>query len=139
MPNNPNAAKNLMAPVQKGGPARPGAGRPVGSITFSVLIKSLLQDKKLADKVITKKPEWWNALPNKRFAEAIVVAMMVQAAKGDVRAAEWLAHRGFGDEFIEEPVEPRALIYINELPPREVRERKVIDGQIIKDTPDIQT
>ena len=134
MANNQN-----LKPRHKGDPPLLGAGRPVGSFSFTTIIRDLLKDTELADKVISKKPEWWYHLPNKRMAEAIVVCMMVEAMKGNVRAAEWIASRGFGDEFLPEPEEPVKLHFVNEIPSREVIKRKVIDGQIIEDSPNIQT
>ena len=141
MPNNPNAIKNLRPPIQKGEVRNPG-GRPKGTVNFSYYVKKILESEDWLNKVIKhggSKPKWFDEVAPKTFTYAIITAVAVKAMQGDVMAAAWLKNQGWGDTFEAEPSEPRKLVYINKLPPREVRERKVIDGQIIKDTPDIQT
>lgn len=73
-------------------------GRPKGSRSFATIIKQLMDDEQLADKLITKKPGWWSNLPNKNMGDAIVAAMMMKAASGDSKAAAWLNRAGFGDK-----------------------------------------
>lgn len=81
-------------PGQSGNPA----GMKKGTRSWSTIVQSLLEDEDLADKVISKKPAWWDALPQKNFGNAIVVAMQVKAASGDSKAATWLRKTGFGDK-----------------------------------------
>ncbi len=72
-------------------------GRPKGSLNLSTVVKQLLDDKEFAEQVIRQKPSYWQYLPNKNFASAIIMAMMIKALQGDVRAATWLRVTGYGN------------------------------------------
>lgn len=98
--NNPNAAANLN-------PAKPGEvrnpnGRPKGTLSLSTIIQNLLADEQFADKVISRKPGWWEKLPNKNIGNAIATAMFIKAMSGDVKAARWISKTGFGDKVIHD-------------------------------------
>jgi hypothetical protein len=73
-------------------------GRPKGSRNLSTLVKELLDDENLADKIIRNKPSYWRHLPDKNFASAVVTAMIIKAMGGDVKAAHWLRLTGFGNK-----------------------------------------
>lgn len=81
---------------QKGQSGNP-AGRPRGSKNWSTVVQELLADEQLAEKLQHEKPTWWESLSNKNFASAITVAMILKAAGGDIRAAEWLRRTGYPD------------------------------------------
>lgn len=65
-------------------------GRPKGSRNWSTLVREILEDEELADKLMAKKPGYWEALPNQTLASAIVAVMCLKAIEGDVKAANWL-------------------------------------------------
>ncbi len=96
MANNPNARANLI-PAKKGEVRNP-KGRPKGIQNWSVIVRNLLADETLADKLLKKKPGWWDDLPNKNGASAIVVAMITRAISGDVQSARWLRETGYANE-----------------------------------------
>ena len=73
-------------------------GRPKGSRSISTIVKELLDDETLADRVLARKPSYWEHLPDKNFATAIVVVMMIKAMSGDVRAATWIRQTGYGNK-----------------------------------------
>lgn len=73
-------------------------GRPKGSLNWSTVVKKILEDEKLVDKVLGKKPGWWEELPKKDAAHGIVVAMAIKALSGDKDAAKWLRETGFGNK-----------------------------------------
>jgi hypothetical protein len=89
------ANEQNLTPFQ---PGNPGGGRPKGSLNMSTLVKKLLDDPELADKVITKKPSWWDNLPNKNLGEAVAIAMAIAAINGESRAANWIRKTGWGDK-----------------------------------------
>lgn len=88
----------LWKPGQSGNPK----GRPKGVKNWSTVVQQLLADEKLMDKISKNKPSYWNDLPTKNAANAIVVAMIIQALKGEKNAAEWLRKAGFGDKLMHE-------------------------------------
>ena len=92
--------KNLK-PFKKGTSGNP-KGRPKGVKNWSTIVQQLLADETILDKVVTKKPDFWDDLPSKNGANLIVVTMMVNAVNGDKQAAEWLRKSGFGDKLTHE-------------------------------------
>lgn len=85
-------------PGQSGNPK----GRPKGVKNWSAIVQQLLADETLLEKHLTKKPTYWDDLPNKNAANAIVMAMIIHAMSGKKDAAEWLRKAGFGDKFTHE-------------------------------------
>lgn len=85
-------------PGQSGNPK----GRPKGIKNWSTIVQQLLADEKLLDVHLQKKPSYWEDLPNKNAANAIVMAMIIHAMSGKKDAAEWLRKAGFGDKFTHE-------------------------------------
>lgn len=85
-------------PGQSGNPK----GRPKGIKNWSTIVQQLLADEKLLEKHLTKKPSYWEDLPNKNAANAIVMAMIIQAMSGKKDAADWLRKLGFGEKFTHE-------------------------------------
>ncbi len=90
-----------LKPFPKGVSGNP-KGRPKGVKNLATVVQQILADEKLIDKVVKTKPSYWNDLPNKNAANAIVVAMVIQAMQGKKDAAEWLRKAGFGDKFMHE-------------------------------------
>lgn len=66
------------------------------------IIREILDDDTLVDKVITNQPEYWNRLPAKNGGYIISTVMMVKAMGGDIKAAEWIRKTGFGDKVLLE-------------------------------------
>lgn len=62
------------------------------------IIREILDDDELVDKVISNQPEYWNRLPTKNGGYIISTVMMVKAMGGDIKAAEWIRKTGFGDK-----------------------------------------
>lgn len=66
------------------------------------IIREILDDDTLVDKVIQNQPEYWNRLPSKNGGYIIATVMMVKAMGGDIKAAEWVRKTGFGDKVLVE-------------------------------------
>lgn len=94
---NPNGNPQNLVPWQPGQSGNPD-GNARGLRQWSTLVQSLLEEEDFADKLIAKKPGWWDELPQKNAGFAIVATMIIQAMGGDVKAATWLRKTGFGDK-----------------------------------------
>jgi hypothetical protein len=66
------------------------------------IIREILDDDTLVDKVIQNQPEYWQRLPSKNGGYIISTVMMVKAMGGDIKAAEWIRKTGFGDKVMLE-------------------------------------
>lgn len=66
------------------------------------IVREILDDDTLVDKVIANQPEYWGRLPSKNGAYIISTVMMVKAMGGDIKAAEWIRKTGFGDKVMLE-------------------------------------
>ena len=66
------------------------------------IVRDILDDDTLVDKVITNQPEYWGKLPSKNGGYIIATVMMVKAMSGDIKAAEWIRKTGFGDKVLLE-------------------------------------
>lgn len=86
-----------LKPFKKGQSGNP-AGRPKGVKNWSTVIKQLLADEELLDRVMKKKPSYWEGVPQKNAANMIAIAMMIKAMEGDHRAATWINKSAFGDK-----------------------------------------
>jgi len=62
------------------------------------IVRDILDNDELVDKVISNQPEYWSRLPTKNGAYIISTVMMVKAMGGDIKAAEWIRKTGFGDK-----------------------------------------
>lgn len=62
------------------------------------IIREILDDDSLVDKVIQNQPEYWAKLPAKNGGYIIATVMMVKAMSGDIKAAEWIRKSGYGDK-----------------------------------------
>src|SRR5688500_17706694 len=90
-----------LKPFPKGVSGNP-KGRPKGVKNWSTVVQQLLADETLIDKVVTTKPAYWEQLPTRNAANAIVVAMMIKALQWSMEAANWLKRTGFGDKLMLE-------------------------------------
>lgn len=96
-----------MANEQNLKPFKPGQsgnpkGRPKGVKNLATIVQQVLADEALIDKVVSSKPKYWNDLPQKNAANAMVVAMVILALQGDTKAANWLRKAGYGDKLMHE-------------------------------------
>lgn len=66
------------------------------------IVREILDDDTLVDKVISNQPEYWNRLPAKNGGYILATVMMVKAMGGDIKAAEWIRKTGFGDKVLLE-------------------------------------
>jgi hypothetical protein len=66
------------------------------------IIREILNDDDLVDKVIANQPEYWGRLPQKNGAYIIATVMMVKAMGGDIKAADWIRKTGYGDKVMLE-------------------------------------
>lgn len=66
------------------------------------IVREILDDDTLVDKVIANQPEYWAKLPAKNGGYIIATVMMVKAMGGDIKAAEWIRKTGFGDKVLLE-------------------------------------
>lgn len=92
------ANEENLRPFTKGDPRINRAGRPKGIKNWGTIVQQLLGDENLVDKVIAEKPSYWDSLPNKNGANAVVVAMMIESLSGNTKAADWLRKTGYGDK-----------------------------------------
>lgn len=74
------------------------APRPKKPKNLDKIVREILDDDELVDKVIANQPEYWGRLPSKNGSYIISTVMMVKAMGGDIRAAEWIRKTGFGDK-----------------------------------------
>ena len=81
-----------VAPVVK--PKRPR--------NLDKIVREILSDDDLIDKVVANQPEYWQRLPSKSGGYIIATVMMVKAMGGDIKAAEWIRKTGFGDKVLLE-------------------------------------
>jgi hypothetical protein len=123
MANPAPITKNLKSwkPGQSGNPK----GRRVGSKNLTTLVRELLADDELANKLLPKKPRWWDVLPDKNGASAMVAAMLAKACEGDISAFSALAKAGWGNSMgLSEPEEREELpIYVIDLDPPESKHK----------------
>ena len=66
------------------------------------IVRAILDDDELVDKVIQNQPEYWSRLPHKNAGWIIGTVMTVKAMGGDIKAAEWIRKTGFGDKVLLE-------------------------------------
>ncbi len=101
------------------------------------IIREILNDDDLVDKVIANQPEYWGRLPAKNGAYIIATVMMVKAMGGDIKAAEWIRKTGFGDKVQLETDNgffSRSDFTIQVVPAKQISDgidsKEVIDGEI---------
>lgn len=66
------------------------------------IIREILDDDELVDKVVQNQPEWWSRLPVKNAGYIMSTVMTIKAMGGDIKAAEWVRKTGFGDKVMLE-------------------------------------
>lgn len=66
------------------------------------IVREILDDDDLIDKVVANQPEYWQRLPSKSGGYIIATVMMVKAMGGDIKAADWVRKTGFGDKVLLE-------------------------------------
>lgn len=101
------------------------------------IVREILDDDTLVDKVIQNQPEYWNRLPNKNGSYIIATVMMVKAMGGDIKAAEWIRKTGYGDKVLLESDNgffQRDQFTIQVVPSRQIEDgissKDVLEGEI---------
>ncbi len=87
---------------QEAGTYVPPVRQPKRPKNLDKIIREILDDDTLVDKVIRNQPEYWGKLPTKNGGYIIATVMMVKAMGGDIKAAEWIRKTGFGDKVLLE-------------------------------------
>ncbi|MCA9340578.1 MAG: hypothetical protein KDA17_06705 [Candidatus Saccharibacteria bacterium] len=90
------AESGLQSTATSGQPTRPRK-RPAN---LDKIVREVLDDQELIDKVVQNQPEYWGRLPVKNGAYIIATVMMVKAMGGDIKAAEWIRKSGYGDKVV---------------------------------------
>lgn len=62
------------------------------------IVREVLSDEEIVDKIVQRQPEAWQNLPAKTGGYIIATTMMVKAMGGDIKAAEWIRKTGYGDK-----------------------------------------
>lgn len=78
------------------------APRPKKPKNLDKIIREILDDDTLVDKVVQNQPEWWGRLPVKNAGYIMSTVMTIKAMGGDIKAAEWVRKTGFGDKVMLE-------------------------------------
>lgn len=87
---------------ESGQPVEPIVRKPKRPRNLDRIVRDVLSDDSLVDKVIQNQPEYWGRLPAKNGAYIIATVMMVKAMGGDIKAAEWIRKSGYGDKVLLE-------------------------------------
>jgi hypothetical protein len=66
------------------------------------IVRTILDDDELIDKVVANQPDYWSRLPVKNGAYIIGTVMMVKAMGGDIKAADWIRKTGWGEKVLLE-------------------------------------
>lgn len=96
------ANSELKKAQQENGTYVPTVREPKRPRNLDKIVRSILDDDSLVDKVIANQPEYWGKLPVKNGGYIIATVMMVKAMGGDIKAAEWIRKTGFGDKVLLE-------------------------------------
>lgn len=78
------------------------APKPKRPKNLDKIVREILDDDTIIDKVVQNQPEYWQRLPVKNGGYVIATVMMVKAMGGDIKAAEWIRKTGFGDKVLLE-------------------------------------
>lgn len=88
--------------LEEAGNYTPEPRKPKRPRNLDKIVREILDDDTLVDKVIANQPEYWGRLPSKNGGYIIATVMMVKAMGGDIKAAEWIRKTGFGDKVLLE-------------------------------------
>lgn len=120
-------AGNYVPPVRQ--PKRPR--------NLDKIVREILDDDSLVDKVIANQPDYWQRLPSKNGAYIIATVMMVKAMGGDIKAAEWIRKTGFGDKVLLETDNgffTKSEFVIQVVPSKQIEDsinpQEVLEGEI---------
>lgn len=131
-------AKNEMQKAEKeAGTFVPTVREPKRPRNLDKIVRSILDDDTLVDKVISNQPEYWGKLPVKNGGYIIATVMMVKAMGGDIKAAEWIRKTGFGDRVLLETDNgffSKSEFVIQVVPSKQlddgIKPQEVVDGEI---------
>lgn len=125
---DPKKREAQLANLQPGN----SPGRPVGSKSWSTVVKQLLEDEELFNQLLAsmeRKPKWLETTSTKSLMQAITIAQSLKALGGSHFSAEWVRKTGYGDKIDitsnGETITAQPIIISN------IRARNVIEGQVV--------
>lgn len=131
------AKQEIKKSQQEAGTYVPTVREPKRPRNLDKIVRSILDDDELVDKVIANQPEYWGKLPVKNGGYIIATVMMVKAMGGDIKAAEWIRKTGFGDRVLLETDNgffAKSEFVIQVVPSKQldnsIKPQEVIDGEI---------
>jgi len=131
------AAKEKKEAEQQAGTYVPTIREPKRPRNLDKIVRSILDDDTLVDKVISNQPAYWGKLPVKNGGYIIATVMMVKAMGGDIKAAEWIRKTGFGDRVLLETDNgffSKSEFVIQVVPSKQLEDginpQEVVDGEI---------
>ena len=131
------AKRDKIKELKEAGNYTPPVRTPKRPRNLDKIVREILDDDTLVDKVIQNQPDYWARLPTKNGAYIISTVMMVKAMGGDIKAAEWIRKTGFGDKVMLETDNgffSKSEFTIQVLPAKQLDDgispEEVVDGEI---------
>ena len=122
---------------EAGQPVAPVVRQPKRPRNLDRIVREVLNDDTLVDKVIQNQPEYWGRLPAKNGSYIIATVMMVKAMGGDIKAAEWIRKSGYGDKVLLETDDgffTKSEFTIQVVPSKQlddgIESKEVLEGEI---------
>lgn len=138
-PDPEQRAKQIAALQPNGGGK---GGRPKGSRNWSSVVKELLDDEEMFEKLVNGmqvKPAWLSHTSPKTLMDAITIAQGLKAlagGNGSQASAEWIRKTGFGDKIDitsnGETIKMEPIV-VSSIKPRNIVEAEIVQPKEIDD------